>query len=268
MSEMTPSSVPASSADECPPAAQPRIGFDLFFTLVWPALAAVSLSVAVGGRDVSRLGLLSVATGTMAAYGLDRLVDRRGRDVPRLRRALIACVAVAMIVAAGLAFTASWRFQVCAVLAVIAGAYVPLKRFIPKNVLTVFAWTAATSTLPFTVRPELEATYIASVLAVAAIMAANTVICDLPDVEADRRAGVVGITPMLGVRAGVVAAATFGAVGVFAAGAVQRYGLAATACCLVVIAVLHVRAKGHGILRLVADGVVVVVPGPMALLFR
>ena len=52
-------------------------------------------------------------------------------------------------------------------MAAIAGAYVPLKRYIPKNVLTVFAWTAATATLPFSDRPVLSATYIASVVSVA-----------------------------------------------------------------------------------------------------
>ena len=52
----------------------------LFLTLAWPAAAAVSLSVAVGGRDVTGPGLLLVACGTMAAYGLDRLIDSRDRD--------------------------------------------------------------------------------------------------------------------------------------------------------------------------------------------
>ena len=95
-----------SSEVASPLARKPSIAFDLFFTLIWPAAAATSLSVAVGGREVSGLGLLSVASGTMAAYGLDRLIDRRGQDSTRLRRALICGVALAMIVATALACTA------------------------------------------------------------------------------------------------------------------------------------------------------------------
>jgi 4-hydroxybenzoate polyprenyltransferase len=56
------------------------IAGSLLTTLLWPAAAAVSLSVALGGRHVSLLGLLLVACGTMAAYGLDRLIDKRSTD--------------------------------------------------------------------------------------------------------------------------------------------------------------------------------------------
>ena len=45
-------------------------------TMLFPATAAVLLSVAVGSREVTLLGLLLVACGTIAAYGLDRFVDQ------------------------------------------------------------------------------------------------------------------------------------------------------------------------------------------------
>ena len=93
-------------------------------------------------------------------------------------------------------------------------------------------------------------------------------ICDLPDVEADRRAGVVGLTPLFGARAGALAAALCGVFGSLAAGSVGRYGSAATALGLAVIALLHLRHPERGVLRFLADGVVVVLPGPLALLFR
>ena len=240
----------------------------LFLTLAWPAAAAVSLSVAVGGRDVTGPGLLLVACGTMAAYGLDRLIDSRDRDSQRLRRALAVGVGLAAAVTAGLACTAWWRFKVCAVLSLIAGAYVPLKKFIPKNVLTTAAWTAATATLPFAEAPPLDPAFGASVLAVACIMAANTTLCDLPDFAADQRAGVRGITPQFGPRAGAVAAVTFGGLGALTAGSVGRWGLAVTALGLAMLAILLVRNPARGVFRLLADGLVTVVPSPLALLFR
>src|SRR5687768_5759127 len=95
-----------------------------------PAPVAVArtplLSVAVGGREVTGLGLLLVASGTVAAYGLDRLIDARGRDPRRLRRAIFVCVVLASIAVAVLACTAWLRFKVCAVLGVVAAVYVPL----------------------------------------------------------------------------------------------------------------------------------------------
>lgn len=244
------------------------IAVDLLFTLAWPAAAAVSLSIAVGGRDVTGLGLLSIACGTMAAYGLDRLIDRREHDAPRLKSALAWCVALAAAGTGILACTAWWRFQVCLALALIAGAYVPLKRYIPKNVLTVVGWTAATATLPFDGRPPLDPAFGAAVLAVAAVMAANTLICDLKDVVKDRQSGVVGIAPWLGVRAGSLAAVAFGCLGAGVAGSAGRFGLAATALCLAILAVLVARDPARGVYRLLADGLVVVVPGSLTLLDR
>src|SRR5262245_10517132 len=106
----------APTARATSPAAVVRV---LLVSMAWPAAAAVSLSVAVGGRDVTALGLLLVACGTIAAYGLDRLIDSRDRDPAALRRAIAICVALASIGTAILACTAWWRFKVCAVLAVI-----------------------------------------------------------------------------------------------------------------------------------------------------
>jgi 4-hydroxybenzoate polyprenyltransferase len=240
----------------------------LLLTMAWPAAAAVSLAVSVGGRDVAPAGLLLLACGTMAAYGLDRWIDRRDRDPQALRRALAVCVVSAAIATGALACTDWWRVQVCAVLAVLAGAYVPLKRRIPKNVLTTVAWTAAVATLPFSGRPHMDPALGAAVFAVACIMAANTMLCDIPDFAADRRAGVVGITPKFGPRAGAIAAVTFGCLGSLVALWGGRWGLAATALGLAVLAIPLARNPSRVLFRHLADGLVTVLPGPLALLFR
>jgi 4-hydroxybenzoate polyprenyltransferase len=245
-----------------------EILWTLLLAVLWPAAAAVSLSVAVGGRGVSGMGLVLVACGTMAAYGLDRWIDGRHRDDEQLRRVLFLVVVFASVATGVLACRAWWRLQVCAGLGVIAAAYVPLKRVIPKNVLTTTAWTAATATLPFDHRPDLDPAYGASVLAVALIMAANTVLCDLPDYAADRQAGVRGITPRFGPRVGGFAAVVCGVLGAAAAGSVGRWGLAVTALGLALLATRLARQPSRGLFRLLADGLVTVVPGPLALIFR
>lgn len=240
----------------------------LLLAVLWPGAAAVSLSVAVGGGGVSGTGLVLVACGTMAAYGLDRWIDGRYRDDEQLRRVLFVVVVIASLATGVLACTAWWRLQVCAGLGVIAAAYVPLKRVIPKNVLTTTAWTAATATLPFDGRPNIDPAYGASVLAVALIMAANTVLCDLPDFAADRQAGVRGITPRFGPRVGGLAALVCGVLGAVVAASVGRWGLAVTALGLAVLAIRLARQPSRVLFRLLADGLVTVVPGPLALIFR
>lgn len=243
-----------------------RIVHALLLTMAWPAAAAVSLSVAIAGDQVTTGGLLLVAAGTMAAYGLDRLVDRWTRDPVTIRRALVTTVVLAATATAALACTSGWRFQVCVVLSLIAAAYVPLKRHIPKNLLTTFAWTAATATLPLAVRPELDARYALSIASVACIMAANTILCDIPDVAADRQCGVRGLTPRFGARAGAVAAIVFGLLGVAASVQSGHPGLAVTSASLAALGVLPARSGGRGVHRYLADGLVTVLPGPLHLL--
>ncbi|MBL9173160.1 MAG: UbiA family prenyltransferase [Verrucomicrobiales bacterium] len=245
-----------------------RLATASLHTLLWSAAAAVSLSVALAGHDATASGLLLVACGTMAAYGLDRWVDRRDADPREVRRFLVLVVGLASVATAALACTSGWRFRVCAVLAVIAGAYVPLKRAVPKNLLTTVAWTTATATLPFAAMPPLDAAFAASVASVALIMAANTILCDVPDVAADRAAGVKGITPRFGPRAGRWAAALCGAIGAVIAGSVGRWGLAMTAGALLALAWLMARRPDHRGYRLWVDAVVTVIPGPLAWLFR
>ncbi len=239
---------------------------NLLETMAWPAAAVVSLSVAVGGDDVTWPGLALAACGTATAYGLDRLIDRRLLDSRAIRSALLVCVLITAAGTGTLALTAWWRFKVCLLLAVIAGAYVPLKRYIPKNVLTTVAWTAAVALLPFSGEPHADAAFGTAVAAVALIMAANTTACDIPDVLADRKAGVRGITPRFGPRAGAIVSSGCGIGAALVAGSVGNHGLAVTGICLALLAVMLARNPGQRRYRLLADAVVTVIPGPLALL--
>jgi 4-hydroxybenzoate polyprenyltransferase len=233
---------------------------------LWPALAAVSLAVAVGREDVTALGLVLLACGTTAGYVLDRLIDERGIDPPSTRRRLKLLFVVTSAIALLIAFTAEWRFFVCCVLGVLAGGYVPLKRWIPKNMLTVPAWTIACCALPFATSPAGDGKYAASAMAVAFIMLANTVLCDVPTVAADRRAGVRSFTTRFGAKAGAAFAGFAACLGVAGGAAYHHWGLAATAAALVPLAFLLGRDPANAWARRWVDNAVVLLPGPVTLL--
>ncbi len=244
---------------------QVAIGRAILIGMLLPAAASVSLSIALGGREVTGSGLILIASGTTAAYGLDRLIDHRDSDSKTLRRIVLLCVILASLIAGVIACTTWWRFQVCSVLALIAGGYVPLKRCVPKNVLTTAAWTTATATLPFASQPSFHPSFAWAVLTVALIVLANTVLCDIPDVESDQRSGVRGITPRFGPHAGAIAAMICGTLALMAACIIGSLGLILTSIALSVLAVAAMIRPDHRSIRLLADIFVTILPAPFAL---
>ena len=232
-------------------------------TMAWPAAATVSLAYAAGGDAVTPHGLALLACGTMAAYGLDRLVDRRDRDPVLVRRALMAAVALAALAAAGLALPDVWRLAVCAALGLIAGLYVPLKRVLPKNLMVTTAWTGAIVTLPFAAFPAFDADLRSAAAAIACMMMADTLISDIPDHEADRRRGFRGITPNFGPKVSAAVACIAALAGCAIAAPNGHVPLAATSLSLAVPAVLLGRDPSRTKLRLVADGLVTVLPAAL-----
>lgn len=238
----------------------------LLYTLVWPAAAAVSLAFAVSQFDVTWLGMSILVSGTMAGYGLDRLIDRRQIDLPETRRVLLICVAAATLATVGLALIEPWRIQICALLGVMAGGYVPLKRIIPKNLLTAPAWTIAVCVLPPATLPEFDSRFFWSILTVALIMLTNTVLCDLPNIEEDRRAGVRSFTVRFDYKAGAIFARFMALFAVFAGIRQGNLGLILTAMGLIPVAILmQINPHRRGA-RQMADLVVTIIPGPVTLL--
>jgi len=84
------------------------------------------------------------------------------------------------------------------------------------------AWTTATATIPFTSQPSLDLLFAASVLTVPLIVLVNTILCDIPDFEADHKSGVRGVTPRFGPRVGAIAAIACSGLGVIDAGIAGR----------------------------------------------
>ena len=99
-------------------------------------------------------------------------------------------------------------------------------------------------------------------------MLANTVLCDLPNVEEDRRAGVLAFAARFGARAGAVFAGLAAVLGTVSALRHDHWGLAATAAALVPMAVLMGADPHRRGARQAVDLVVTLLPGPLTLLFR
>jgi 4-hydroxybenzoate polyprenyltransferase len=239
---------------------------ELLLCFGWPALASVSLAMAVGRGDPDPAGIALLACGTATAYGLDRWVDHRESGNTSFRTALLVITLLIALIGGVLAISSWWRFQICIVLGLISGAYVPLKKVIPKNILTTVAWTVGCCTLPFATAPNLHHAYWGSVICVFCIMVANTVFCDIPDREEDRQAGVKGITSRFGAQAGIKLVLTASTLGIFAGGITGHLPLAVTAACFGPLAVLQQQKPHRKDLRKWADLFVTFVPGLLSLL--
>lgn len=171
-------------------------------------LAALSLAETAvwwfgGGRG---WGLVTLLGGVIAAYSLYRLVDatagERRRVLVRFGPALLVGCAM---VTAGL-IKVPGHLLLVVLLAVMGGAYVPLKRVVPKGVLTAGAWAIAVVWLPRAQPPTLAAGWPVAVC-VFLIVSANAILCDALDVEIDRAKGVRGLAPWLGARRASLVAA-------------------------------------------------------------
>ena len=162
-------------------------------------LAALGLSQVVVWWFASDRGWgsLTLVGGVIAAYSLDRFLDAPSTR----RRRILARFGPPLAIGAALVLTGLWlvpaHLPLAAVLALLAGPYVPLKRVLPKSVLTASGWTLAVVWLPGTPIPSLRAG-----LPVAAciflIVGANAILCDALDVDEDRQRGIRGLGPWLG----------------------------------------------------------------------
>lgn len=156
-------------------------------------------------------GLIACLAGVHAAYVFDGLADSgRLRRFWRERRML-------WLVAAGLAMLAAVvadgsLLLPLSLLSLLGLLYVPLKKIIPKNLLTAMAWTISIMALSLHGH-ERDATTLGYAVAMLLILIANANLCDLPDLEADRKHGVLGLTPVLGPRLASRIAGTLAAIG-------------------------------------------------------
>ena len=149
-------------------------------------------------------GVLACMGGICAAYAWDGLLDAPPGGYRWGWRHTHFAVSGAALFAAIL-FHRQLLLPVLG-LGVLGFLYIPLKRHIPKNLLTAAAWTAAAIFLPFD-GVTLTAAMLGAAGAIFLLIYAAAVLCDVPDVAEDRSAGVCGLAPKFGeTRAAKIAA--------------------------------------------------------------
>lgn len=239
---------------------------EILLCLGWPALASVSLAIAVGRGEPDPQGILLLACSTASAYGLDRWLDHRPDESAAFRKGFLFAVAVCVLSGGLLAITSWWRFRICVALGLISAAYVPLKRHIPKNLLTATAWTTGACTLPFAEAPGMHPAYGTTVFSVFAIMVCNTVLCDLPDVQDDRAHGVKGITPRYGAMAGGALIVVFSLLALLSSVHNGNIPLGVTSLPFIPFAIVLAKDPSRRSIPRWGDHVVTWIPGTLALI--
>lgn len=147
-------------------------------------------------RPLHPWGVVACLAGVHAAYVFDALADSG-----RLRR-LFSDPRLIDLICCGLAMGAAvlvdpTLIPPIALLSLLGIGYIPLKRVIPKNLLTAASWVLCVLTLSLHDR-SLDPAILCYGLALLLILLANANLCDLPDVATDRRNRVLGLTPILG----------------------------------------------------------------------
>ncbi|MCC7010424.1 MAG: UbiA family prenyltransferase [Acidobacteria bacterium] len=204
---------------------------------VWPLALGWSASVVVHratGRAPSAPGLVTLLSGILAAYTLDRVFE------PGVSRALRGVLAVIGTAAAVLCGLAAWRLPVetsaiVPVLAVASLFYARLKRLVlTKTFALPLIWTWACLALPFNDGTWLgwRALAIPVALPLFLLISAGCLLCDLKDETRDREAGVQSVPAMFGRSATVRIAIVLVLLAGGAAVAEERPGLLVSALAL------------------------------------
>lgn len=172
----------------------------------WPPVLGWSLAMVVAhthGRTADRHGLLALVAGILAAYSLDRGIDRTRHPQPdRLHLLLLVTGSLAAITCgeAALRLPAPSAIAVPG-LGIIAALYPRLKRrMLTKLALLPAVWLVAIVALPFP-----DGTWFAwrTLLhpvgaPIFLLVGAGCLLCDLKDAGADRRAGVRSLAAICG----------------------------------------------------------------------
>ena len=187
-----------------------RIGTSALWLLHywWPLALGWSLVVVVEratGRASDPYGAATLLGGILAAYSLDRIIDRSTADRAQLQPLLVLTCLVGIILC-GVAI-AHLPLQTAALVPVLGTAsllYPRLKRFaIVKAALLPGIWIWAVTALPFPDGSWLGWHALLGPVAAPLLLlnAAGCILCDLKDESRDRRAGVRSVPVMYGATA-------------------------------------------------------------------
>ena len=175
----------------------------------WPPVLGWSLAMIVArthGRTADPQGLLALVAGILAAYSLDRAVDRTQHNPgDRLHALLLVTGSLATITcgAAALQLPTS-SAMIVPLLGIVAGLYPRLKRrLLTKLVLLPAVWLTAIVALPF---PDGSWSAWRTLLhpvgaPIFLLVGAGCLLCDLKDADADQRTGVRSLPALFGATA-------------------------------------------------------------------
>jgi hypothetical protein len=248
---------------------QPSTLTETTHSLLVPAGAAVSLAFAVWAHStLSISGMALLVTGTFNAYALDHLIDLNGGVGIKIRALILAAMIVSTAVAFWLASTSLFLFGTCALFGGLALSYSWLKTRFPKMLLTTSAWTGALAFFPIAGLSEHAAGNfpILALTSAAAIVAANSLLCDIPDFNQDRSAGVRGIVPTYGPTAGASFACGIAILGAALGVVAGSTGLTLCAVSLAALALAVFRLAHIPGVKQLADLLVCAIPGPVTLI--
>jgi 4-hydroxybenzoate polyprenyltransferase len=159
-----------------------------------------------GGGPFSVAGWILLLCGIGAAYSLDRIVDGRPRS-SRLGTALLVsftlcCTGICWILAA----RQPQPLLVVLGLAALSSLY-PLLKKIPlaKTLVVAFSWVWACSTLPGS-GSDTDWLFLDVTPALFLLISSGSILCDLKDLDADRKQRIPSLPVLLGSRGASVVA--------------------------------------------------------------
>ncbi len=201
--------------------------------------------------------------GICAAYAWDGLLDAPpGGYRWGWRHAHFALSGVALL--AAILFHRQLLLSVL-LLGALGFLYIPLKRLIPKNLLTAAAWTLAAVALPFDAL-RFNGAIAGGVGAIFLLIYAAAVLCDVPDVAEDRAAGVCGLAPQFGETTAAKIAALMALASVLLSVAVGAWALAVPALILAALGFFSVGWLARASVSRFAVDALLVLPGVLMLL--
>lgn len=231
-------------------------------------LVGWTLSVASAraiGASVDWLGVAACILGIFAAYRLDHVLDREGGLLAPEARHEVAIIAAAATLLLLIAIADPALLAPLAVLGALGIFYVPLKKFLPKNLLTASAWAVCIVTLSLKLTPFSLQHWLATAM-IFFLVLSNATLCDLPDIERDRENRVVGLVPAFGSRAGGRIAAFAGCLSLAISVALASTAFAIPSAIYIVLgAFFSSRVAGHPKQRWLLDAVLIL-PGPISLI--
>jgi 4-hydroxybenzoate polyprenyltransferase len=217
------------------------------------------------GASVDWLGVAACIVGIFAAYRLDNVLDSEGGIFAPEARQPLTLIAGAAALLVVIAIAQPSLLAPLAVLAALGVFYVPLKRWVPKNLLTAGAWALCVVTLSLEVAPFTREHAMATAM-VFLLVLANTTLCDLPDIELDRENRVVGLVPAFGPETGGRISAGIACLSLAVAAGLGSAAFAIPSLAYIVIGVFYWRAvAAHKERRWLLDAVLVLT-GPISLL--